>query len=83
MLKFRQALLREAIECLIGGDLATGKAVLRVYVNATAGFQDLKSVRASGQSLMRMLRPKGSPSAENHCLSSPSCKNGRRAFRLS
>lgn len=27
--EFRQALFREAIECIINGDLATGKALLR------------------------------------------------------
>lgn len=60
---FRQGLLREAIECIINGDLATGKAVLRNYVNATAGFQDLeKRTRIPAKSLMRMLGPKGSPS---------------------
>jgi len=65
-LKFRQALLREAVECIINGDLATGKAVLRDYVNATVGFQDLeKRTRIPAKSLMRMLGPKGSPSAAN------------------
>ena len=39
---FRQALLREAVECVINGDLETGKAVLRNYVNATVGFQALE-----------------------------------------
>jgi hypothetical protein len=39
---FRQALLREAVECVVNGDLATGKAVLRDYVNATVGFQKLE-----------------------------------------
>jgi hypothetical protein len=39
---FRQALLREGVECVINGDLATGKAVLRDYVNATVGFQNLE-----------------------------------------
>ena len=63
---FRQALLREAVECLINGDLPTGKAVLRDYVNASAGFQDLeKRTCIPAKSLMRMLGPKGSPSAEN------------------
>jgi hypothetical protein len=38
---FRHAILREAVECVINGDMATGKAVLRDYVNATVGFQDL------------------------------------------
>src|SRR5580658_4189513 len=64
--EFRQSLLREAIECIINGDLATGKAVLRDYVNATVGFQGLeKRTHIPAKSLMRMLGPKGSPSAEN------------------
>jgi len=63
---FRRALLREAIECFLNGSLATGKAVLRDYVNATVGFQNLeKRTRIPAKSLMRMLGPKGSPSAEN------------------
>lgn len=64
--EFRQALLREAVECIVRGDLTTGKAVLRDYVNATVGFQDLeKRTQIPAKSLMRMLGPKGSPSAAN------------------
>ena len=64
--KFRQALLRDAVECILNGDLETGKAVLRDYVNATLGFRDLeKRTDIPEKSLMRMLSPKGSPSAEN------------------
>jgi DNA-binding phage protein len=49
-----------------GRDLGTGKAVLRNYVNATAGFQDLeRRTQIPTKSLMRMLGPKGSPSAAN------------------
>ena len=63
---FRHALLREAVECVINGDLATGKAVLRDYVNATVGFPDLENrTRIPAKSLMRMLGPKGNPSAAN------------------
>ncbi len=63
---FRQALLREAVECILNGDLATGKAVLRDYVNATAGFQAIeKRTHIPAKSLMRMPGPKGSPSAAN------------------
>src|SRR5450432_1161340 len=63
---FRQALLREAVESVINGDLETGKAVLRDYVNATVGFQNLeKRTHIPAKSLMRMLGPKGSPSAAN------------------
>ena len=64
--KFRQALLREAVESYLNGDLETGKAVLRDYVNATIGFQALeKQTDIPAKSLMRMLGPKGSPSAAN------------------
>ncbi len=64
--KFRQALLLEAVESILNGDLDAGKAVLRDYVNATVGFQDLeKSTRIPAKSLMRMLSPKGSPSLAN------------------
>jgi len=64
--KFRQALLREAVETIINGDLATGKAVLRDYVNATIGFQSLEaSTHIPAKSLMRMLSPTGNPTASN------------------
>ena len=36
---FREALLEEAVECLLSGDVDTGKSVLRDYINATIGFQ--------------------------------------------
>jgi hypothetical protein len=32
--KFRRAMLREAIECLLAGDVDTGKAILRDYINS-------------------------------------------------
>lgn len=63
---FRQALLRESVECILNGDLETGKSVLRDYVNAAVGFQNLeKRTRIPVKSLMRMLGPKGSPSMAN------------------
>jgi len=64
--KFHQALLREAVQSYLNGDLETGKAVLRDYVNATLGFQELEErTDIPAKSLMRMLGPKGSPSAAN------------------
>ena len=35
--KYRKELLREGVECLLAGDLDTGKAILRDYINATIG----------------------------------------------
>lgn len=64
MIRTRRALLREAVESIINGDLSTGKAVLRDYVNATVGFSELeRRTEIPSKSLMRMLGQKGSPSA--------------------
>ena len=63
---FREALLREAIDALLAGDVETGKTVPRAYINATVGFDKLASVtKKSPKSLMRMLGPKGNPQARN------------------
>jgi hypothetical protein len=64
--KYRKELLREGVECLLGGDLDTGKAILRDYINATLGFEELSRLtRRPAKSLMRMLGPKGNPQARN------------------
>jgi len=63
---FRKALLSEAAEQLLAGDLETGKAVLRDYINATIGFERLaEETGTPSKSLMRMLGPKGNPRASN------------------
>ena len=63
---FRKALLQEGIECLLAGDMDTGKAVLRDYINATIGFEELSEVFGkSSKSLMRMFGPRGNPQASN------------------
>jgi hypothetical protein len=63
---FREELLKEGIECLLVGDMDTGKAILRDYINATIGFDALGTVTAkSPKSLMRMFGPKGNPQARN------------------
>ena len=63
---FRDELLKEGIECLLTGDVDTGKAVLRDFINATIGFDALgTATQRSPKSLMRMLGPKGNPQARN------------------
>jgi hypothetical protein len=63
---FREALLREAIDVLLAGELEIGKAVLRDYINATIGFEKLGAkVKIPPKSLMRMFGPKGNPQAKN------------------
>ena len=63
---FREELLKAGIECLLTGDVDTGKAILRDYINATIGFDALGSLTdKSPKSLMRMFGPKGNPQARN------------------
>lgn len=63
---FRAALFTEAVEHLLAGDLETGKAVLRDYINATVGFERLaRETGTPAKSLMRMVGPKGNPRASN------------------
>ena len=38
---FRRSLLREGLQLINNGDFATGRAVLRNYINATIGFDEL------------------------------------------
>jgi DNA-binding phage protein len=63
---FRIALIREAIEKLIGGDVETGLSILGDYVNATVGYKTLaEKTGKNPKSLMRMLGPSGNPTVEN------------------
>ena len=64
--KFRKELLREGIDCLLAGDIATAKTILRDYINATVGFTELAAAtNIPSKSLMRMLGPSGNPRADN------------------
>lgn len=63
---FRVALFREAMQCLLEGDVDTGKSALRVFINATVGFEGLSAVTGTpAKSLMRMFGPRGNPQARN------------------
>ncbi len=63
---FRESLLTESIECMLTGDLETGKSILRDYINATMGFEELGSLlNKSPKSVMRMFGPVGNPTALN------------------
>ena len=64
--EFRQALLVESIELLLEGDVEMGKALLRNYINATVGFEQLaEQTGKPSKSLMRMFSAKGNPRADN------------------
>jgi len=62
----KRALLQESIELMLAGDVSTGKALVRDYIDATVGFQELaRAVQTPAPSLMRMFGPKGNLSAQN------------------
>ena len=64
--EFREALLKEGVECLLSGDVEVGKIVLRDYINATIGFEELGTLTGKPpKSLMRMFGPSGNPYARN------------------
>ena len=64
--EFRIGLMTEAIECVLNDEVDVAKVLLRDYVNATVGFQELGILtRKSPKSLMRMLGPGGNPSLKN------------------
>ena len=59
---FREGLLKEGVECLLAGDVDTGKIVLRDYINATIGFEELGALtNKPPKSLMRMFGPSAIP----------------------
>ncbi|HET8996684.1 MAG TPA: transcriptional regulator [Acetobacteraceae bacterium] len=63
---FGREMLREAIACMLAGDLEAGKALLRDYIKATLGFEKLgMAVGAQPKSLIRMFGPRGNPQARN------------------
>jgi DNA-binding phage protein len=54
--------LRGAVECLPAGDVDTGKAVVRDYIDGAFGFEKLnRSTHTSSRSPMRMFGPTGNP----------------------
>ncbi len=62
--RFRAAMLTEAINELLAGNLDTGRAQLRDYVNASITFDGLaKQTGIPSKSLQRMLGPRGNPTA--------------------
>jgi DNA-binding phage protein len=63
---FSEALLREGIDAMLSGDVDTGKNLLRDYIKATVGFEQLaKATGAPAKSLIRMFGPRGNPQAKN------------------
>jgi DNA-binding phage protein len=64
--EFSAALLGEAVEAFAAGDDDTGKALIRDYINATIGFDQLgEAIAIDPKNLMRMFSPRGNPRLAN------------------
>jgi DNA-binding phage protein len=63
---FRSALLIEATDAFLVGEIETGKALLRDYLNATAALPAIaEELKLNEKSLRRMLGPGGNPTLKN------------------
>ena len=62
---FCNAMLAEAINEFLTGDVDVGKAILRDYINATIPFEILSALlEKNPKSLLRMLSPRGNPTSK-------------------
>ncbi len=63
---FRAGLYQEAVQCMLDGELAAARTLLRDFINATIGFPTLSArMGVHEKSLMRMLGKSGNPKAAN------------------
>jgi DNA-binding phage protein len=63
---FKTALLQEALQAFLDGEVAPGLILLRDCINATVGFGALsRETHIPAKSLMRMVGPRGNPTAAN------------------
>lgn len=63
---FASALLQEAAQSMLGGDLATARNLVRNVIKGSVGYAKLsKRTGTPETSLVRMFGPNGNPTAEN------------------
>lgn len=63
---FKAALLAEGVNALFEGDVDTGKAALRDYIDATIGFAALaEAIGTRPEALRRIFSAGGNPSANS------------------
>lgn len=61
---FQKGLLKEGVDCLLSGEVEAGKILIRHYIDAAIGFDELGALTNNPpQSLMNMFGPDGNPPA--------------------
>jgi len=64
--EFREALIVEATEAILEGDIDIGKSLIKDYLNATEAFSVIADqLHKDEKSLRRMLGPNGNPTLKN------------------
>lgn len=64
--EFKQLMLEEAINCFFTGEPDIGKSILRDFIKATVGFEELsKQLDKKPESIIRMFSPSGNPTVKN------------------
>ena len=64
--EFRKALLIEAVNSLLAGEIDPAKSLLKDYINASILFEPLaKRVDKNSKSLQRMFSARGNPTAQS------------------
>ncbi len=64
--EFRTEMISEATTAFLDGDIATGKSLLRDYLNATESLPYIaQSIKKDDKSIRRMLGPNGNPTLKN------------------
>ncbi len=63
---FRDSLLQEGVQCLLAGEVGVARVVLRDYINATVGFEQLGAMTGeSPESLIQLFDLGGTPHADD------------------
>jgi DNA-binding phage protein len=63
---FRREMLREAVDCLLSGEIDVGRSMFRDFIKATRGYAALSEATGiPAKSLIRMFGPSGNPHARN------------------
>lgn len=73
--EYRKALIIEATNAFLDGDIDTGKTLLRDYLNATEAIPSIANELSQNEkSIRRMLGPKGNPTLKNFLNLLGACK---------
>lgn len=74
--EYRKALLAEALETYLEGDIPTGNALMRDYLNGCQAFEEVAAKTGLAvPSLRRMLSPKGNPQLKNFFMIYSACSH--------